>query len=198
MTGEIEEVGADCLARYAEISIAYEVRSVFRAQSMAGGLGGMCLEEQELGRPYTKDYDAIPDNEPAAWGRHFDTRDWGFFLARDGAAQVGAAVVAWNTPEVHEAGVGEEEHRDVAVLWDIRVGFESRGQGIGRRLFERAMAWSRAKGALRLMAETQNVNVPASKFYAGMGCRLGKIDLYAYAGRAAVADEFALVWYYDL
>ena len=50
----------------------------------------------------------------------------------------------------------------------------------------------------QLKAETQNVNVAACRFYAAMGCRLGAIHRFAYAGQPHVAGEVMLLWYLDL
>jgi GNAT superfamily N-acetyltransferase len=88
--------------------------------------------------------------------------------------------------------------RDMAVLWDIRVRPEARRSGIGARLFEHAAQWARERNCRLLKIETQNVNVPACRFYSRMGGRLGEINRYAYAGHPGVAHEVMLVWYLDL
>lgn len=49
-----------------------------------------------------------------------------------------------------------------------------------------------------MKVETQNVNVPACRFYQRMGCQLGEIRLYSYAAVPAVAHEVMLNWYYNL
>lgn len=49
-----------------------------------------------------------------------------------------------------------------------------------------------------MKVETQNVNVPACRFYQRMGCRLGEIRQYGYAAVPAVADEVMLNWYLEL
>ena len=56
------------------------------------------------------------------------------------------------------------------------------------------------QGNTRLMVETQNVNVPACRFYRAMGCELGEIDRYGYWGAAEVdvTQEVMLLWYLDL
>ncbi len=84
------------------------------------------------------------------------------------------------------------------MLCDIRVRPERRREGIGARLFAHAVAWSRDQGFARLRIETQNVNVPACRFYARMGCELGVIHRHGYAGHRAVAHEAMLLWYLDL
>ena len=71
---------------------------------------------------------------------------------------------------------------DVAVLWDIRVSPRERGRGTGSALFRAAGDWAGARGFRWLKIETQNVNVPACRFYQKMGCTLGAIDRFAYPG----------------
>jgi ribosomal protein S18 acetylase RimI-like enzyme len=83
----------------------------------------------------------------------------------------------------------------LATLWDIRVVPNRRGDGIGTGLFRAAEGWSRARGALWLKAETQNINVPACRFYARLGCVLGSVDRFAYPN---LPDEAQLVWYTTL
>jgi streptothricin acetyltransferase len=46
--------------------------------------------------------------------------------------------------------------------------------------------------------ETQNVNVPACRFYQRMGAYLGEIHRHGYAAIPAVAHEVMLNWYLDL
>jgi hypothetical protein len=62
--------------------------------------------------------------------------------------------------------------------------------------------WCREQGLKMLKIETQNVNVPACRFYASQGARLGAINRFAYAdatwSRPDVQDEVMLLWYYKL
>jgi ribosomal protein S18 acetylase RimI-like enzyme len=81
------------------------------------------------------------------------------------------------------------------VLWDIRVSPQERGAGIGSALFRAAGNWARARGCRHLEIETQNVNVPACRFYRKMGCTLGAIDRFAYSGQPA---EVQLLWWKTL
>ena len=80
---------------------------------------------------------------------------------------------------------------DVAVLWDIRVSPRERGRGIGSALFRAAGDWAGARGCRWLKIETQNVNVPACRFYQKMGCTPGAIGRFAYPGQPA---EVQLLW----
>lgn len=184
------------LYEYASIPIAFEVRSVLQVEEMDNGLGGLRLVEQPVTPPYIKDYDALEDGPPTTWPRQFDLRNWGFLLARDetGGPPVGGAAIAWNTNGVNML----EGRSDLAVLWDLRVRPERRGQGIGARLLSGAADWARRRGCTQLKIETQNVNVPACRFYARQGCELGVIHRQAYAHQPHLAHETMLIWYLRL
>ncbi len=86
---------------------------------------------------------------------------------------------------------------DLAVLWDIRVHPDWRGQGVGRRLFGRVVDWSRRRDCTQLKIETQNINVGACRFYGAQGCHLDGIIRGAYA-EPAIAHEVMLLWWLDL
>jgi GNAT superfamily N-acetyltransferase len=185
-----EQISPDRLAEYASVSIAFEVKSIFEAELVDGGLGGILLHEVPVD-PYIKDYDAYGEL-PTDWPTRFNVENWGFFLARLGDAAVGAAAVAFLTKDVFMLDARE----DLAVLWDIRVSPQARGVGIP--LFRHAADWSRARGCSQMKIETQNVNVPACRFYRRMGARLGEIHRHGYAGVPAVAHEIMMNWYLDL
>ena len=91
-----------------------------------------------------------------------------------------------------------EGRRDLAVLWDIRVHPDERGRGIGSRLLKCATDWASEGGCKWFKVETQNVYVPACRFYASQGCTLGAIHRYGYAGCPEVAHEAMLLWYLEL
>lgn len=178
------------LADHASIPIAYEVRSVLDV-SGSGDESGFVLTERRLDTPYLKDYDAIPGEHPSGRPARFDVSSWGLLAARVEGRRVGGAAVAFRTP-----GLDLLEGRDdLAALWDVRVAPEARGQGVGAALFHAAEAWARSRGCRRLVVETQNVNVPACRFYARMGCALARVDRDAYPGHP---DEIQLLWYKDL
>jgi ribosomal protein S18 acetylase RimI-like enzyme len=88
--------------------------------------------------------------------------------------------------------------KDLAVLWDLRVHPEFRRRGIGARLFLAAAAWARERDCVQLDVETQNVNVPACRFYRRSGCRLSRIDRFAYWPDRACRQEILLVWSLEL
>lgn len=88
-----------------------------------------------------------------------------------------------------------EGRTDLAVLWDIRVVPAARGQGVGSALFRAAESWAAANGCSRLKIETQNINVPACRFYARHGCVLEAAHRGIYPN---LPDEIQRLWYKDL
>ena len=179
------------LSEHAAISIAFVVDQILEVTLLDGGLGGMSLTQTAVTGPYVKDYDAIEGAEPPCWPRRFDVSNWGLICARRDGTSVGGAVIATKTAGLYMLG-GRD---DVAVLWDIRVSPQERGGGVGSALFRAAVDWAGARGFRWLKIETQNVNVPACRFYHTMGCTLGSIDRFAYPGQPA---EVQLLWWKPL
>jgi len=139
-----------------------------------------------VSEPWEKEYDA-PGNRPADWPSQFDLSNWGLFLARDGARVLGAAAVCWSTPGVDLL----EGRTDLAFVWDLRVAPDVRGQGVGRQLWQHCETWCAARRVRELRVETQDVNAPACRFYARMGCELLNVTPGAYAD---LPDEVQLIW----
>ena len=188
---DVAEEPASALADYASVPIAFQVRSVLDVADSPGGSGGWVLTGRRLDAPYLKDYDAIPGEHPTGWPDRFDVSGWGWLAARVEGRRVGGAAVATRT-----RGLPMLEGRgDLAVLWDLRVAPEARRQGVGSALFRAAETWALARGCRQLRVETQNVNVPACRFYARQGCELVSVDRCAYPG---LPDEIRLVWHRDL
>ncbi len=179
MAIQIDRIGPDRYSLYSSIPSRFLVESIYRVDEIDHGLGGFRLVEEKVDMPYLKDYDAGGGDVISAWAKEFDPADWGIFLARDGDVPVGGAAVAINA-DIYP--LDKFQRTDMAVLWDIRIDQKVRGNGIGRKLFLHAADWAKAKGFGQLGMETQNVNVPACKFYARMGCRLGAIHRFGYAG----------------
>jgi GNAT superfamily N-acetyltransferase len=179
------------LDEHARIPIAFTVERILIVSAPDSGLGGILLTEAAVKSPWVKDYDASKGAAPARWLKRFDTSNWGLLAARDAEKRIGGAVVAFNTPGVHML----EGRPDVAVLWDIRVRPEVRSSGVGTALFRAAEAWSRERGCRTLKVETQNINLPACRLYASMGCALGAVDRRAYPD---LPEETQLLWFKDL
>ena len=172
---------------YAAIPISFWVSQRFVPEPLAGGAPGLHLELESVDPPYVKDYDLDPEEGPGSWGSTWDISNWGIFTAFDEDTRVGAAAVAWNTPGLQMLG----GRKDVAALWDLRILPDCRRRGIGSVIFAHTVEWARSKGCSQLVVETQNVNVPACRFYARNGCVLTVIDPLAYPKHPA---EVRLVW----
>ncbi|HEY9840114.1 MAG: GNAT family N-acetyltransferase [Candidatus Sericytochromatia bacterium] len=194
MALEIIAESAAWLADYGQISIGFTVESVLEVVELDGGLGGLGLREHRVEQPWFKDYDAPDDNRPQDWSKRFDIRNWGLLSAQISGGQgphLGGAVIAHATP-----GLDMLEGRDdLAVLWDIRVAPEARGQKVGSALFTAAEAWALERGCRWLKVETQTVNVPACRFYQRQGCVLGVIHRFAYPD---LPEEVQVLWYKQL
>jgi GNAT superfamily N-acetyltransferase len=85
----------------------------------------------------------------------------------------------------------DTEQSDHAILWDIRVSPHARRAGIGTALFRRAEQWALQHGRRALEVETQNINVPACRFYERHGCFLRAANRDAYP---EAPDEVQLIW----
>jgi len=174
------------LQRHGEISIAFQVMTVFEVQLVDGGLGGVLLTERPVDVPWVKDYDAV-DGGPQHWASRFNVGNWGLLGAYADDRRIGGAVIAFDTPDVYML----RGRHDLAVLWDLRIVPDARRSGAGAALFRASEAWARERGCNALEIETQQVNLPACRFYARMGCSLGAVDLNAYP---ELPDEAQLIW----
>jgi GNAT superfamily N-acetyltransferase len=190
MSVEIREESIGSLSEYANISIAFRVDKILEVSVLEGGLGGVMLEERQAETSYVKDYDES-EHHPTQWRERFNVANWGVIAAHEGSLRVGGATIAFNTDSLDVL----DGRSDLAVLWDLRVRPERRGAGIGSLLFQAAENWALGCGCKQLKTETQNVNVPACRFYAGMGCVLGGINRYAYSEHP---EETQLLWFKDL
>jgi len=190
----IHKYAPDLIAEYAQIPTAFEVNSIYEVEPIEPEPGGLKLVEKPVTQPYIKDYDALPDGGPANWEKLFDLSAWRFIMARDNGRPVGAAALALWSDDVDLF----DGCRDFANLWDIRVHPDHRGRGIGEKLFRAVVDTAREMACRKIKIETQNINVPACRFYAAQGCYPGKIDRFAYAFNPTLAHETMLIWYYDL
>ena len=187
---EIAEGSTKDLEEYARVSIAFDVRSVVDVEE-TDAPPRFRLTERALAEPYVKDYDAVPGASPVDLAARFDVTNWAVLVARSEGRRVGGAIVALDTPGVDML----EGRRDLAVLWDLRVAREQRGRGVGTALFRAAESWAASRGCREVKVETQDVNVPACRFYARQGCVLGAVRRHAYP---TLSQEVQLLWRKDL
>ena len=144
------------------------------------------LVEEAVAPVWVKDYDADA-GPPSSLRERWDLSNWGVLAAFDGARRVGGALVAWRTEGIEMLRAGA--HR--AVLWDLRVHPDVQRRGVGTRLVAAVLAWAKQRGCTRIDVETQDVNVPACRFYARQGFELERVERDAYLERPG---ETKLVW----
>jgi GNAT superfamily N-acetyltransferase len=188
MQVKIIEESVEMLAAYSQVPIAFQVETRFRVDPIDNGLGGIRFQEEKVEPPYLKDYDAQRGEGPTRWEKRWDISNWGVLSGFDYNTRIGGAVIAYDTEGVDML----EGSKEVAALWDIRVHPAYRGQGVGTKLFQDAVNWARDKGCRHFKIETQNINVPACRFYMNQGCELGMINRYAYR---EFPEEVQLIWY---
>jgi GNAT superfamily N-acetyltransferase len=177
----------EVLFDHGKIPIAFTVHTIFHVDGREDG--GFDLVERGVDTPYVKDYDAV--ESPSTWAKRFDMTNWCLLGAYRDQERIGGAVVAFDTPVVEML----DGRSDLSVLWDIRVHPQARGQGIGTVLFTGAAEWARAKACTELKVETQNINVPACRLYARLGCELRTVNHNAYP---SLPVEIQLLWYKGL
>ena len=81
-----------------------------------------------------------------------------------------------------------------AYIEDIAVSKSYRKSGVGTKLVEKAVEWTKSKNLCGLMLETQDVNLLACRFYSKLGFQIGGVDTMLYAN-FDTADEKAIFWY---
>ncbi len=94
--------------------------------------------------------------------------------------------------------VEEEGWRKTAWVWNIMLDVDVRGKGIGRRLMEHTIDWSRRRGLRAVLLETQSNNTPACHFYQRMGFQLVGVNTLFYTNEDLEDNEVALFWGYPL
>ena len=176
------------LQEYQRVPIAFLVESRFSLKPVRDSLGGWLLTEETVEHPWIKDYDALDSERPSRWATQFAISNWGVLSVFQDTKRIGGAVIAVNTPGLYML----EGRPTLAVLLDIRVRPESRRTGVGQLLFPYIVSWAKSRRCTTLKIETQNINVPACKFYAHMGCELRAIHKDAYP---TLPEETQLLWY---
>jgi ribosomal protein S18 acetylase RimI-like enzyme len=186
MKFELREEDMTALAEHANISIAFNVDRILMVSLKEKGLDEFTWSERKLDAPYVKDYDVI--DRPAQWAERFDTSNWGLISAYSMGQRVGGTVIAVKTPALDML----EGRSDLAVLWDLRVYPDFRGQGIGSALIRAAEKWAAKRGCREIKVETQNINLAACRLYERQGFVLGAINRFAYS---ELPDETQLLWH---
>ncbi len=90
-----------------------------------------------------------------------------------------------------------QDWNNTVLLWDLMIDLDYRRQGLGRRLWHRALDFARQEGVRAILLETQNTTVAACRFYGRMGCELVGLNEIYYTNDG-LSREVALFWAYRL
>jgi len=80
------------------------------------------------------------------------------------------------------------------LIEDIAISKSHRGKGIGKQLIQKSVEWAKLNNCAGLVAETQDTNLLACRFYSKMGFKIGGVDTMLYANFDN-PDEKAVFWY---
>lgn len=186
-----KEIDKSYFEAYEEIPMIVHVKSYYTLEKINGGLGGFILRETPM-YSYIKDYGKY--QKPTKYQDNFDISNWKFFMAFDFKKPIGAVTIASRTDNLNML----DGRNDLSILWDIRVNDDYKHKGIGQKLFDLAVNWSKSQGFKQMKIECQNNNIPACKFYQKQGAVLSKIDEYAYYKDVSIRDEVQFMWYLNL
>lgn len=186
-----KKINESYFEKYDSIPMLVTVKSILALEKIEGGLGGILLKEIPV-EEYEKDLGIY--EKAVEYPVEFDISNWVFLMAFDGEVPIGAATVASKTKNINML----DGRDDMSVLWDIRVDDKYKRTGVGTKLFNMAVKWSKSSGFRQMKIECQNNNVQACKFYRKQGAYLGKIDEYAYYNDSDAKNEVQLIWYLDL
>jgi GNAT superfamily N-acetyltransferase len=185
---DIVKESASELPQYATVPSTYWTHNIFDVEVDDKRAGAFRLRERRLTTPFHKDYDSSDSQGPASWSQRFDTSCWAFFGAYHSRKRIGGAAALMNTREMGLLG----GRPDIAVLWDIRVDPTLRRGRVGAGLLAAVERWARDLEAVGLVAETQNVNFAACRFYEKSGFYLREVDAHAYP---TLPNEVQLIWF---
>ncbi|MBS1724768.1 MAG: GNAT family N-acetyltransferase [Armatimonadetes bacterium] len=176
---EVRLIGFEGIAEYMRVSIGFWVRERIDPAALPELIVHSCP-------PIWKDYDEVEEERPSSYPGRFEVKDWLVFGAIESGRLIGGAVVALR-PVDYELSPGAQE---AAVLVDIRVDAEFRGQRVGHALLAACISAAKEAGCRELWVETQDTNVPACRFYLNEGFELASVTLNAYEG---FSDEAKVV-----
>jgi ribosomal protein S18 acetylase RimI-like enzyme len=184
---QILEESSEQLTDYARVPIAFLVREVFDDAAIELLRLGQDATPTPIPVPYRKDYDAHTDHHPTAWPVRFDMARWVVLAAYCEHRRVGGAVLTVNDSQVDLL----RTQSDHALLWDLRVAPHERRRGVGAALLSAAERLAVDRGACQLRVETQQINVPACRFYLHHGFSLESVRPHVYPD---LPEEVQLLW----
>jgi len=136
-------------------------------------------------------YEVLSINEPYQKRYIFEEKDYSAYISNPDK------IVYFAYADVDLAGQITISKHWNAYAWidDFAVDTRFRRRGVGRALMQKAVDWAREKNLPGIMLETQDVNIPACRFYENFGFKLRGFDTHLYKGLNPNTDEIALYWY---
>jgi len=187
---ELRPLREEDIPNLPQIRPTYVTNTILAVEKSGEGLEvGWRLVERSLPKPFDKG--TLYDFDEAAQAEIRDR------LARPHQTY---QRVADNTSTGQLVGLLEVQIRDwnnMAWLENLMIDLDYRGQGLGRRLWHRALEFARRSEVRAILIETQNTNIAACRFYARMGCHLVGINEAQYTNDG-LTSEVALFWIYSL
>jgi streptothricin acetyltransferase len=173
-----------------QIRPTYQTSTRLTVEKTGSGLAvGWQLVEQPLSKPFDKGrlYDFDANAQDIIRER---------LLRPDDTYQ---RVAVYNERLVGLVELDIQYWNNTVSLANLMIDHDFRGQGLGRRLWFRALDFARQSDVRAIMIETQNTNIAACKFYVRMGCQLVGINDAQYTNNGYADDnEIALFWAYFL
>lgn len=176
----------------AQIRTAFVAASVLHVERSGEGIAtSWRLVETALDRPFQRGdgYDFDAASQDAIFAR----------LERADQGETYQRVADFEGRLIGLVEVEIEEWNNSAQLTTLMIDADYRGQGLGRRLWHRALDFARQSDVRTLLIETQNTNIAACHFYARMGCQLSGLHESFYDAEAGSDPaEVALFWSYPI
>jgi ribosomal protein S18 acetylase RimI-like enzyme len=129
----------------------------------------------------------------APYVKVWDFRDPVMIDQYENCIKTGLSLGAFDGPQMVGIAICEAQvwNRSLAI-WEFGVTASHRQRGIGRDLINAVAACARQQNLRVLVAETQNTNVPAIRFYRSVGFELDGLDLSYYSNEDMESGEVAL------
>lgn len=183
---EIREIDKNNLKIYNSVKSEYKSTKKYALKKLNNGKDGVLFELEDM-----PEYNKVFDGTIEKWNNMLDISNWKFYGAFDNDNLVGACTIATKTENCFML----EGRKDLAVLWDIRVKEGYKNQGIGQKLINKAIEYSKSNGFKQLKIECQNTNYKAVNFYYKQDAKLGSFKENAYAD---YPQEVQFLLYIDL
>jgi GNAT superfamily N-acetyltransferase len=178
------------IPKLADIRPGFQTDTILRVRKHSSGLHvGWELYEVKLEMPFDKGHGYDFDETERANIRER--------LAKDNTLME-VAIEPLSNRIVGVLDVERHDWNETAWVWNLMLDYDARRRGLGKRLLDRTIRWTREQGLRAIILETQTNNVPACKFYAAVGFQLVGINEAYYSNHDLQNDEVALFWSYPV